>query len=120
MSETHTPGPWRLGTGNLGNGIEAFHGKESLHEGDDGFRTICTYQSCEPTGRFAEERANALANARLIAAAPELLEALKAILPFIPNTSASEGGASKYSENVRAADKVRAAIAKAQPSAKGV
>ena len=40
----------------------------------------------------------------------QLLEALEAILPFIPNTSAAEGGAARYSENVRAADKVRAAI----------
>ena len=53
------------------------------------------------------------ANAQLIAAAPEMLEALKSILPFIPVTSESEGGAAKYSENVKAADKIRAAIAKA-------
>lgn len=49
----------------------------------------------------------------LIAAAPELLEALIAIAKFIPITSASEGGASTYSAHVRAADKVRAAIARA-------
>ena len=48
----------------------------------------------------------------------EFLEALQAILPFIPVTSASEGGASACSENVRAADKVRAAIAKATGEAK--
>ena len=50
---------------------------------------------------------------KLIADRAELLEALLAILPWIPTTSANEGGASKYSENVRAADKVRAAIARA-------
>ncbi len=50
---------------------------------------------------------------KLIAGRAELLEALLAILPWIPTTSANEGGASKYSENVRAADKVRAAIARA-------
>lgn len=44
----------------------------------------------------------------------QLLEALKEIEPFIPVTSASEGGAAKYSANVRAADKVRAAIAAAE------
>jgi hypothetical protein len=44
---------------------------------------------------------------------PDLLAALEEILPWIPKTSASEGGASSFSENVRAADKVRAAIAKA-------
>ena len=43
----------------------------------------------------------------------ELLAALQAILPFIPKSSESDGGASKYSASVKAADKVRAAIAKA-------
>lgn len=54
-----------------------------------------------------------LADARLMAASKDLLEAAQAILPFIPTTSAGEGGAAKYSEHVRAADKVRAAISKA-------
>lgn len=44
----------------------------------------------------------------------EMLAALEAILPFCPVTSASEGGASKYSANVVAADMVRAAISKAK------
>jgi hypothetical protein len=51
---------------------------------------------------------------RLRNAAPELLEALKRILPWIPKSSASEGGAMAGSENVKAADAVRAAIAKAE------
>lgn len=51
--------------------------------------------------------------ARLAAAAPDLLEALQAILPFVAKTSAAEGGAAKYSASVAAADMVRAAIAKA-------
>jgi hypothetical protein len=42
----------------------------------------------------------------------ELLAALERYLPFIPVTSATEGGAAKYSENVRAADSIRAIIAK--------
>jgi len=37
-------------------------------------------------------------------------DALEAILPFIPITSASEGGAAKFSANVRAADLVRSAL----------
>jgi hypothetical protein len=43
----------------------------------------------------------------------KLLEALQAIVPFIPITSAAEGGAAKYSEAVKAADLVRAAVARA-------
>ena len=42
-----------------------------------------------------------------------MLAALQAILPFIPKSSESEGGAAKYSEAVKAADLVRDAIAKA-------
>jgi predicted RNA-binding Zn-ribbon protein involved in translation (DUF1610 family) len=44
-------------------------------------------------------------------AAPELLAALQAILPFVPVSSAKDGGAVKYSANVAAADAVRAALA---------
>jgi len=39
-----------------------------------------------------------------------LRDALEGIVPFIPVTSASEGGAAKHSANVRAADAVRAAL----------
>jgi hypothetical protein len=53
-------------------------------------------------------------DARLMAAAPELLAALKAIQPFIPKTSEADGGAAKYSAAVKAADAVRAAINKAE------
>lgn len=61
-----------------------------------------------------EDFVNRTNDAHLMAAAPDLLEALEAILPFIPVTTASEGGAAKYSANVKAADMVRAAIAKAR------
>ena len=46
----------------------------------------------------------------------ELLAALNAIEPFIPKTSAKEGGAAAYSANVRAADLVRSAIASVKAS----
>jgi hypothetical protein len=103
MSETHTPGPWvATARTNAHIDIDA--------PGQHGYGAT----KVASTSLYKHE-----ANARLIAAAPDLLEALKAILPFIPNTSASEGGASKYSENVRAADKVRAAIAKATNGGEG-
>lgn len=43
----------------------------------------------------------------------ELLEALQAILPFIPKSTSNDGGAAALSTHIQAADKVRAAIAKA-------
>ena len=74
--DVFTPGPWRLKTtGNFGNAIEAFRGV--VGEYDDGWRVVAMYQHCEPTGLWAAEQENAAANARLIAAAPELLAALE-------------------------------------------
>ncbi len=54
-------------------------------------------------------------NASIIAAAPELLDALKAAVDcgMVPNSSASDGGAAGYSRQVIVADIIRAAIAKA-------
>jgi hypothetical protein len=99
MSEAHTKGPWGF----------AWGGGHALIIPSDGGATIAGVPYSDD-----HEIPKAEANARLIAAAPDLLEALNAILPFIPKTSASDGGAAKHSENVRAADKVRAAIARAE------
>jgi hypothetical protein len=88
---THTPGPWIAENGKVKAG---------------GFEYLPTHDGAALTEWEA--------NARLIAASPEMLAALKRILPWIPITSAAEGGASAGSENVRAADDVRAAIAKAE------
>ena len=109
--QQHTPGPWFSDSeGNIwrrdpkdlyqnGGGVAGEKPLATVHKG---------WNHPGAVGYPLE------ANARLISAAPELLEALEAILPFIPNTSASEGGAARFSANVAAADKVRAAIAKAR------
>jgi hypothetical protein len=90
MSTQHTPGPW-----------------ETDHKDHDspyqnikinaGFKTVCTiWIDDAPEHIFNSEQE---ANARLIAAAPDLLEALHGLLLF-PN-------------NPRENNKARAAIAKA-------
>lgn len=90
-----TPGPWKAG-----------------------HRTVSAPETDERLGLdvrlYGGSRDDNKANARLIAAAPDMLDALEAILPWIPSTTAAEGGAARHSENVRAADMVRAAIAKAK------
>ena len=78
------------------------------------------YRDPHGSGWVVAQVANGVANeelARVFVAAPEMLAALKAIAQFIPSTSASDGGAAMYSENVKAADMVRAAIAKAEGKA---
>jgi hypothetical protein len=57
------------------------------------------------------ERASELAKAHERAdIAEQMAEALREIIPFIPKSSASEGGPNARSANVAAADKVRAAL----------
>lgn len=97
----HTAGPWMI--------------REVTHSNAPGQTAyaIDFNEDQEHVVDLVYEKADAI----LISAAPDLLEALEAILPFIPVTTASEGGAAKYSENVRAADMVRAAIYKARGEA---
>lgn len=80
MSETkHTPGPWRVSTGNFAKVIEGQSNKK-LHERDDGFRPIATVQSCTDSPYAKEQDDNCAANMALILAAPDMLEALKGLV----------------------------------------
>lgn len=56
------------------------------------------------------------ANALLIASAPDMYEALQAAVDcgMAPKSSASDGGAVRYAEQVRVADMIRAALRKAR------
>lgn len=97
----HTPGPWHL---------EA-SGPVS------GKFTLPVFAEVRPGQRWSVAHANgvdgeARANARLIAAAPELLVALRAMLG-IDNPAAPDAGHVDY---VRAVSLARAAIAKAEGS----
>ena len=100
MTEQHTPGPWRIG-------------------GHDG-KSAIIYPS--PTGGFqiARVRPNldgGEANARLIAAAPELLKALETLVrgrPTTPPNHAVLGKDSVAYMNWLVFEAARAAIAKAK------
>ena len=86
----HTPGPWAMPDSGQGR-----ISKVGVNGGWDGM--IAT-ADC---GDYARSRSEGLANARLIAAAPELLEALKDML------DGHEDACTGYGEG--AADKARAA-----------
>jgi hypothetical protein len=78
MSEPKwTPGPWRRKErSNLANGIEGKTSRHS-HEGDDGYRTVATYQDACDSDLYDAQEANREANGNLITAAPELYTQLE-------------------------------------------
>lgn len=86
MSAQHTPGPWRFSTHPHDGNYMRIHCSSDPHEGDN-LRGYCGE-----------------ANARLIAAAPELLEALERLIASGDVRDAAEKGA---------ITQARAAIAKA-------
>lgn len=91
-----TPGPWRSG--------DHSHEVYDPHSGE----TICTMGNTAFPSIFPE------ANACLIAAAPELLEALKGLLEHCAMVHKYWGDNSNQKQADSAIDKARAAIAKAE------
>jgi len=103
MTSKHTPGPWEVVEGGSPGVLHV--------KGPPLPITIVTIAlDIDFAGSLERE-----ANARLIAAAPELLEALieATACGMVPISSAKEGGASTHSRQVKCADMIRAAIAKA-------
>lgn len=98
MSAQHTPGPWKDGPPAWFRGrMDETQGKRPINSDDPKAGVIANV--------YGE------ANARLIAAAPDLLAAAERALNFIENT---EG---EMSETLPSGDLLRAAIAKAKGSA---
>ena len=97
----HTPAPWKADIENSAEGLNIT---------DDEGRRIAhtaTIRNPDYTPLISEE---AKANARLIAAAPELLEALKELTDLLQSPS----GAGTMSEIRDSANRARAALAKAE------
>ena len=92
MKQTHTPGPWRR--------YRDKKGRVSKIEGRGG--RVCTFQPSD---------LNVEANASLIAAAPDLLEALEEIVASNPSVTINSSG---WMEDVSAIEKARNAIRRAR------
>lgn len=102
----HTPGPWNVCT--PPSFSEAY--RHITKEGD--FSVICSIDGRD-TGTNAEKNANA----HLIAAAPELFEALRwaesCLVPYVYAQSADER-AHAFKDAAHALDRMREAITKAE------
>lgn len=91
--EGHTPGPWQ----HYDDSADATHRHQIAAFGKTVAHVYCTK---------GDETSDA-ANARLIAAAPDLLEAARRALNFIQNTE------DEFGDNLPSGDALRAAIARA-------
>jgi hypothetical protein len=69
----HTPGPWSRGYGN-----HIFQGAR-----DHGYPSGRLLAICEPSSRTEADWEQVFANANLIAAAPEMLDALKDMVEYM-------------------------------------
>jgi hypothetical protein len=98
----HTPGPWHIGSGNGEGSIFAKNGRMRLETGGTTLYAICHNVS---TWNIDEDDANA----RLIAAAPDLLEALETCvselnqLAFLANDKLANAAIEKSIEAIRKA-----------------
>jgi hypothetical protein len=113
MNNTHTPAPWHYRSSAHSKstfGLSIFHGTAPCEEG----------LIADLSGRYKSYRTEAeidpstIANARLIASAPDLLSALKQIADWEPSASPSEPNGLSI---IDAIDIARAAIAKAKGEA---
>lgn len=93
----YTPGPWRY-VGFGGTHVLARNGR-------------CIADAPQPNGMDPEE---GFANARLIASAPELLEALEALLESAISANASLNWATGLNDEPASFNQARAAISKAR------
>ena len=109
MKTLHTPKSWHVGSGNGEGNIFADEGRMALEDGGTTLYPICTV--VKMPNHAAEDEANA----SLISAAPEMLEACYSILNVEGLASAAERSvpAFKGVDVKYHFDKIRTAIAKA-------
>ncbi len=101
----HTPGPWTAVEGR--NGF-----LDALNYVHDGKRCIARMELADGDTSF--QRARTMANARLIAAAPDLLEAAKRALALVECLPGRDIHGNQATHTLDTEDVLRAAIAKAE------
>lgn len=112
MSESkHAPGPWKVGEKSPDT-AENWHPVEALHEGCRSWGSIIAWALAGDGEGQARDRA--LANARLIAAAPGMLTALHEVEEFLDQQADADDGRPNRAMSLLV--EVRAALAKATGS----
>jgi hypothetical protein len=91
----HTPAPWHVGIGNGEGSIFSDSGRTRLEDGGTTLYPICSYNR----GWNADEDA---ANARLIAAAPDMLEMLRDVVAVINDPDADWTDANRVEREILA------------------
>jgi hypothetical protein len=108
----HTPGPWAVNICNEnGPSLDSFYLSTAAQtwDGNEEERIVCRFPT--GTGQFSDTGRENLANARLIAAAPQMLEALRAALEAMGDTYDARDAAGTEGEQLR--DQIAEAIAAA-------
>ena len=122
MTTQHTPGPWAIETCNEnGPFLDSFclSAQVKTWDGNDDERIVCRFPT--GTGQFSDTGREHLANARLIAAAPDLLSALELIAQEYAALMRSQGASadigslgSEYTAGEWVGSRLGSHIAKAQ------
>ncbi|EKT4443986.1 hypothetical protein [Stenotrophomonas maltophilia] len=108
MTSKHTPGPWEVAEQDGELFVQVVNQPASCHPMFDRYRIIHGYVGGDPTDNPTPDLGTPEANALLIAAAPELLEALKDLIGWVP------GGVHFHTDAPqKAVERASAAIAKA-------
>ena len=101
----HTGGPWAIHTCNEnGPSLDSFYLSTNAQtwDGNEIERMICRFPT--GTGQFSDMGRENLANARLIAAAPDLLSALQSIVSDYESLMRSQGAKTNLGSDFTAAD----------------
>jgi hypothetical protein len=91
----HTKGPWHIGAGNGEGSVFADTGRTRLEQGGTTLYSICSVT-------LGWNDAEDAANARLIAAAPQMLDALHEVLALLNNPDADGTDANRVEREILA------------------